>query len=64
MILQGAASVLEDNFEEVAAAALEAYESGALMQAAQAGEFKAWVNGVGKAQASSCLFLYAGTFCA
>lgn len=46
-----AAAVLEDNFEEVAAAVLAAYDSGELAQAVDTeGGFKKWLNGVGKAQ--------------
>jgi hypothetical protein len=43
--------ILEDNFGEVAAAVLAAYDSGELAQALEvSGGFKKWANALGKAQ--------------
>lgn len=49
---EGAKSVVEDGFAEVAAAVVAAYESGELASAVASGHdgFKKWINGVGKEQ--------------
>ena len=48
----GAKAVVEDNFGELVAAVLAAYDSGELTEAAASGHdgYKKWINSVGKAQ--------------
>jgi len=45
----GASKVVEDEYGEIVTAVVEGFESGALPGAIAAGDFKGWVNGVGKA---------------
>lgn len=47
-----AQSVVSDNFEELATAVLESFDSGELQQAIAAGHdgYKKWINGIGKSQ--------------